>query len=138
MIEIEAEKSAIRVKLDLAVLLPRVRADKVMIQQVILNLVSNAIESMRDTAAERRVLSLRSAAGLPNGIEIEVVDNGAGLPAQLEENLFIPFYTTKPDGMGMGLHICRSIIEIHGGRLWARRPAVGGSAFHFTLPSMQP
>jgi signal transduction histidine kinase len=137
MIAIETEKSAIKVTLDLAPDLPAACADNVMIEQVILNLVRNAIESMHETTPQRRELSIRSFVCAPGGIEIEVADNGRGLPAQLEENLFTPFFTTKPDGMGMGLHICRSIVEIHGGRLWAGRNATGGSTFHFTLPVMQ-
>lgn len=138
MIEIEAEKSAVKVKLDLAPALPPARADRVMIEQVILNLVKNAIEAMRDTAHERRQLAIRTAAGAPGTVEIEVADSGRGLPAQLEENLFTPFFTTKPEGMGMGLHICRSIVELHDGRLSADRNPGGGSAFHFSLPAAQP
>jgi signal transduction histidine kinase len=138
MIEIEAEKNSANLTLDLAPALPAARADRVMIEQVILNLVKNAIEAMHDTAHERRALTIRTAAGAPGTVEVEVADNGRGFPAQLEENLFTPFFTTKPDGMGMGLHICRSIIEIHDGRLWASRNPAGGSAFHFSLPVAQP
>jgi signal transduction histidine kinase len=138
MIEIEAEKSAIELKLDLAPALPPARADKVMIEQVILNLVKNAIEAMQGVAPENRALAIRSSADSPGAVGIEVADNGCGLPAQLEGNLFTPFFTTKPDGMGMGLQICRSIVELHDGRLWASRNPTGGSTFHFTLPVAPP
>jgi signal transduction histidine kinase len=134
MVEIEAEKSAIQVLLDLVPALPRVRADRVMIEQVILNLVKNAIEAMRDTPTDRRVLTIRTLTGTLGAVGIDVADNGRGLPAQLEENLFTPFFSTKPDGMGMGLNICRSIVELHDGRLWAECNSTGGSTFHLTLP----
>jgi signal transduction histidine kinase len=138
MIEIEAEKNTTKVKLALAPALPPVRADKVMIEQIILNLVKNAIEAMQDTAHESRELTIRTSPGASGAIEIEVADSGRGLSPQLEENLFTPFFTTKPEGMGMGLHICRSIIELHDGRLWANRNSAGGSTFHFTLPAARP
>ena len=134
MIEIEAEKNAVGVQLDLAAPLPSVRADRVMIEQVILNLVKNAIEAMRDMPQDARVLTIRTSAGAAGLVEIGIADRGRGLPTQLEKNLFTPFFTTKPDGMGMGLNICRSIIELHDGRLWADRNPAGGSTFHFTLP----
>jgi C4-dicarboxylate-specific signal transduction histidine kinase len=134
MVEIAAEKHETKVELDLAPAIPMARADRVMIEQVVLNLVRNAIESMRDTAPESRKLTVRTAEGATGGIEIEVADNGCGLPAQLDGNLFTPFFTTKPEGMGMGLNICRSIVEMHDGRLWASRRPEGGSSFHFTLP----
>jgi C4-dicarboxylate-specific signal transduction histidine kinase len=137
MVAIEAEESAVRVKLELEPALRPVRADKVMIEQVVLNLVKNAIESMQDTAPERRRLAIRSSAGAGGGAHAEVADHGLGLPRELEENLFTPFFTTKPQGMGMGLHICRSIIEMHDGRLWASRNPGGGSTFHFSLPAAQ-
>ncbi len=133
MIEIEAEKSSVGLRLDLAPSLPPVRADRVMIEQVILNLVKNAIEAMRDVQPDARVLTIRTARGVTGAVEIEVADRGRGLPAQLENNLFTPFFTTKPDGMGMGLNICRSMVELHDGRLWADRNPAGGSTFHFTL-----
>ena len=135
MIEIEAEKNGVNLKLDLAPALPPAQADRVMIEQVILNLVKNAIESMPGAEQERRELSIRSSASAHGSVEIEVADNGRGLPLQLQENLFMPFFTTKPEGMGMGLHICRSIIEIHDGRLWATRNPARGSTFHFSLPA---
>jgi signal transduction histidine kinase len=134
MIEIEAEKQGTRVRLELDPALPRARADRVMIEQVILNLVKNANEAMLEAAPASRELTIRTSAS-GGAVEIEIADRGHGLSARLEENLFTPFFTTKPDGMGMGLHICRSIVEMHEGRLWARRRAAGGSAFHFTLPA---
>jgi hypothetical protein len=138
MIEIEAEKNSVKVQLDLAPALPPARADRIMIEQVVLNLVKNAIEAMLGTAQDKRELSIRSSANAPTAIEIAIADNGHGLPPQLQDNLFTPFFTTKPEGMGMGLHICRSIIEIHGGRFWANRNPVSGSTFHFSLPAARP
>ena len=137
MIEIEAEKSTIGVRLELTPELPAARADKVMIEQVILNLVKNAIEAMQGVARENRVLAIRSSAGEPGTVGVEVADTGRGLPQELKENLFTPFFTTKPEGMGMGLQICRSIVELHDGRLWASHNPAGGSTFHFTVPAAQ-
>lgn len=137
MIELEAEKNAIRIRLDLAPALPPARADKIMIEQLILNLVKNAIEAMREIAPGKREVTIRSATNATGIVEIEVIDNGRGIPHELDDNLFQPFFTTKPEGMGMGLHICRSVIEIHDGRLWASRNPAGGSTFHFTLPVAQ-
>ena len=134
MIEIEAEKSAVDLELHLAPGLPAARADRVMIEQVILNLVKNGAEAMQDVRQGERRLAIRSAMGASGAVEVAVEDEGRGLPAQLAENLFSPFFTTKPEGMGMGLQICRSIIEVHNGRLWAMRKPGRGSVFHFTLP----
>jgi signal transduction histidine kinase len=135
MVQIEAEKYGTTLHLDMAPALPPARADKVMIEQVILNLVKNGIEAMQETAHDGRALTIRTSPDASGAVEIAVADSGQGLPAQLEENLFTPFFTTKPQGMGMGLHICRSIIEMHDGRLWASRRPAGGSTFHFTLPA---
>jgi len=134
MIEIETEKNAVRVTLDLAPDLPPVRADKVMIEQVILNLVKNGIEAMSGLPPAERTLVIRSCAGASGAVEIHIAANGGGIPPQLAENLFTPFFTTKTEGMGMGLQICRSIIELHQGRLWAQRNPGRGSTFRFALP----
>jgi signal transduction histidine kinase len=114
--------------------LPRVRAVPVQVQQVLLNLITNAIESM---AAKRgvRVLRVRSAAHESGGVMVSVEDTGAGIQTQDVDRIFNPLFTTKSHGMGMGLSICRSIIEAHGGRLWAAPNKPEGAVFHFILPA---
>jgi signal transduction histidine kinase len=114
--------------------LPRVTAVPIQVQQVLLNLITNAIESM---AAKRgvRVLRVRSEAHESGGVMVSVEDTGAGIRAQDVERIFNPLFTTKSQGMGMGLSICRSIIEAHGGRLWAAPNTPEGAVFRFILPA---
>jgi signal transduction histidine kinase len=102
-------------------------------QQVMLNLMMNAMEAMTQVTGPRE-LFISSGADDAKGVVVVVQDSGAGLDAKSLERLFEPFYTTKPQGMGMGLAICRSIIEAHGGRLWATTNRDRGASFHFTLP----
>jgi two-component system sensor histidine kinase DctS len=105
----------------------------VMIEQVIFNLARNGIESMRETPAPERVLSICSeTAG--DHVAVRVADRGPGIDATMAEQLFVPFFTTKDEGMGMGLNICRSITELHKGRLWFEANPAGGTIFHLTLP----
>jgi two-component system, sensor histidine kinase and response regulator len=106
--------------------------DKIQVQQVLLNLLRNAVEAMRD--AERPSLVLATAPAADGMIEISVADRGPGLSDAVRERLFQPFVTTKSDGMGVGLSICRSIIESHGGRIWAEDNPGGGTVFRFTVP----
>ena len=135
MIEIEAEKNGVALSLQLDPALPRIIGDRVMLEQAILNLTRNAIEAMRDTPAAARKLTIASRCDKESMIEIQVCDAGCGIPAALVDNLFTPFFTTKRDGMGMGLTICRSIAEFHDGRLWATRNPDVGSTFYFSLPA---
>jgi two-component system, LuxR family, sensor kinase FixL len=114
--------------------LPDVFVDPVQVQQVLINLIRNAAEAMAETP--RRELHVGAAAE-GTLVRISVRDTGSGLSPELADRLFRPFTTTKPNGMGVGLSICRSIIEQHGGRIWAEPQAAGGTAFHFTLPAMQ-
>jgi PAS domain S-box-containing protein len=132
--EIDAEKEGVQVRLDLAADLPPVSADSIMIEQVMLNLIKNAIEAMRDTDPEERELAIITHANGNGTIEIAVSDCGHGIPHEVEESLFSPFFTTKANGMGMGLNICRSIVEFHDGRLWFTPNHGRGSTFRFTLP----
>jgi len=104
----------------------------VQLQQVLLNLMLNAIEAMMDTGG---VLTIKSQLGQGGGVLISVSDTGVGLPAEKMDQIFSAFFTTKPQGSGMGLAICRSIIESHGGRLCATANDGRGATFHFTLPA---
>jgi PAS domain S-box-containing protein len=114
--------------------LPLVRGDRVQLQQVVLNLVVNAIQAMCAVAEGSRELVIATAQAEPNGVLLVVKDSGPGLAPASLEHLFTPFYTTKPDGLGMGLSICHSIIEAHGGQLWATANLPRGAIFHFTVP----
>jgi PAS domain S-box-containing protein len=117
----------------LATGLPLIEGDRVQVQQVILNLILNAVEAMSCIGGARE-MRISTAREISNGVLITVKDSGPGLDSQSVDRLFDAFYTTKPDGMGMGLAICRSIIEAHGGRLWATANEPRGAVFQFTLP----
>ena len=115
--------------------LPLIRGDRIQLQQVILNLIINAVEAMSDVRKGPRELLISTAEDKSNGVQVEVRDSGPGLSPESLERLFDPFYTTKPSGMGMGLSICRSIIEAHGGQVWATANVPQGAVFHFTVPA---
>jgi C4-dicarboxylate-specific signal transduction histidine kinase len=132
--EIEARKAGVRISVSVPADLPAAYADKIMIEQVVLNLVKNGIEAMYDTPRAERELAISARANGKDFIEVKVADRGHGVLVEQTEKLFTPFYTTKPEGMGMGLNICRSIIEFHHGRLWAIANPGGGTVFSFTLP----
>jgi signal transduction histidine kinase len=129
----EAVKNRVSVRTQLAESLPVIKADRVQLQQVILNLIVNAIEAMSATDEAPRHLLLGSERAEPDGVLVTVRDSGAGLALDARERLFDAFYTTKVSGMGMGLSICRSIVEAHGGRLWAGANEPRGATFQFTL-----
>jgi PAS domain S-box-containing protein len=129
----EMRRHCISMQTELANGLPRIWGDRVQLQQVILNLIMNAIEAMSEVSEGSRVLLIGTGADTPDGVTVAVRDSGPGLKPQSLDHLFDPFYTTKPAGMGMGLSICRSIIEAHGGRLWATANAPRGAAFQFTV-----
>jgi PAS domain S-box-containing protein len=128
--EVERNRIALRTELDAG--LPAIQADRVQIQQVVLNLIMNAIEAMTDS--EARELLVSSGQTTPQAVLVSVFDTGSGVDPQSVEHLFEPFYTTKNGGMGMGLAICRSILETHGGRLSARANEPHGAIFEFELP----
>src|SRR4029077_6322773 len=110
--------------------LPKIMVDRVQLQQVFMNLMLNAIEAMKDSGGD---LTMKSQ--LQDGqLQFSVSDTGVGLPTEKLDQMFSAFFTTKPQGSGMGLSISRSIVESHGGRLWAPATSGGGASFHFTLP----
>jgi signal transduction histidine kinase len=132
----EAVKTGVTLSTRLAPQLPRVQGDRVQLQQVMLNLIVNAIQAMSDIGEGARELQI-SIEVVPSegGVRVGVRDTGPGLSPESHSRLFEPFYTTKPEGMGMGLSICRSIIEAHGGRLWAIPCEPQGALFQFTIPA---
>jgi signal transduction histidine kinase len=115
--------------------LPRVQGDRIQLQQVLLNLIINAIEAMHDVGEEEREL-LISTRNEPDGLSVEVRDSGPGFAPAALERVFEAFYTTKPGGLGLGLSICRSIIEAHNGQLWAIPNVPSGASFRFALPAI--
>ena len=130
----EALKRGVVVQSRLATDLPSVEGDRVKQQQVILNLIMNAIEAMSAADDGSRELALGTEADAAGGVRVAVRDSGPGLDPESAARVE-PFYTTKPEGMGMGLAICRSIVEEHGGRLWASANEPRGSVFQLALPA---
>jgi C4-dicarboxylate-specific signal transduction histidine kinase len=131
----EAAKNGASVQTALGEGLPLVEGDRVQLQQVVLNLIVNAVQAMGAVAEGPRALFITTARAEPNGVLVAVKDSGPGLDPKSLERLFDPFYTTKPGGLGMGLSICRSIVEAHGGRLWVTANLPRGAIFHFTVPT---
>lgn len=125
----------VRVALDLAPDLPTVHGDRTQLQQVIINLLLNAFDALNSNAVPERVVSVTAALTSPEVIRVTVSDRGVGIPADKLESIFEPFHSTKPEGMGMGLSVTRSIIDSHQGRVWAENNVEGGASFHFTLPA---
>jgi PAS domain S-box-containing protein len=121
---------------ELARELPAVNGDPVQLQQVLLNLVTNACNAMADAEPKGRKLRVRTAASA-EGVCVTVADRGRGIPPESLTRIFDSFYTTRPEGMGLGLTVCRTIIEAHHGRLWAENNSDGGASFHFTLPAVK-
>jgi C4-dicarboxylate-specific signal transduction histidine kinase len=131
----EAMSQRISLRMDLAADLPCVRGDHVQLQQVVLNLIMNAIEAMRGTDDGPKEIWIRSRREDSAGVRIAVEDRGVGLSPEIAEKIFQPFFTTKDQGIGMGLSISRSIVESHAGRLWAAPGPSGGALFQFTIPT---
>jgi len=131
----EVVKNGISLRTELAEGLPRIQADRVQLQQVILNLIINAVEAMSGVGEGLRELVIGTEADESNRVAVTVQDSGPGLNSESLERVFDPFYTTKPHGMSMGLSICRTIVEAHGGRIWASRPAWPGATLQFALPA---
>lgn len=131
----ETLKNRVSVQTQLAAGLPPIEGDQIQLQQVILNLIMNAVEAMGEMNDGQRELLINSGKNDSGGVLVAVRDSGPGLTPIVVEHLFESFYTTKHGGMGLGLSICRSIVEAHGGRLWAEANTPGGAAFLFTVPA---
>jgi C4-dicarboxylate-specific signal transduction histidine kinase len=131
----EAVKTGVTVQTHLEAGLPPVYGDRVQLQQVMLNLIVNAVEAMGSASDGPRELQIDTAEAGPGGVLVVVRDSGPGLTPGTHERLFDAFYTTKSTGLGMGLSICRSIIEAHGGRLWAEPNKPRGTVFQFLAPA---
>jgi PAS domain S-box-containing protein len=131
--EIEAKRQGARIEVDLPAL-PLLLVDPILIEQVLLNLIKNGIEAMHDVPAAYRIISVSAKLANNKRVAVSIADRGHGVPAELKERLFEAFFTTKSDGTGLGLGICRSIVEFHQGQLWVEDRPGGGSIFSFTLP----
>ncbi len=131
----ELNQHDVTLETDLSDGLAPVMGDRVQLEQVVLNLILNAVDAMSATTGEPRVLRVRSQSGEPGTVLIVVEDSGPGIAPEAMDRLFEAFFTTKPSGMGMGLSICRSIINAHGGRLWALQNSPHGAVFQFTVPT---
>jgi len=134
LLETPLDENGIDVALSLSDTPLQARADQTLLVQVILNLVQNAIEAMAKNDAARRKLSIASTRTAEDTIIVSVSDQGRGIPADLGEQPYMPLFTTKMQGMGLGLSICRSVVEAHGGRIWHGKNVDGGCSFHFSLP----
>ena len=140
LVRLQARKSGTRVELDLLQPVPRVLCDRTMIEQVLLNLTRNGIQAMasEETPPQERVLVLRVRPAQPRWIAFSVIDAGAGIAPEVAQRLFTPFFTTRSEGMGLGLSLCRTVVEQHGGALYFTSPIMpdgGGTEFRFTLPA---
>lgn len=135
--EIEARRQQVRLRADIAPGLPTIEADRILLSQTLLNLMRNGLESMRQTPPAERELSI-TARCQNNHIEIIVGDRGCGIAPEAAAHLYEPFYTTKSEGLGVGLNICRSVVEAHHGRLWFEADPAGGTRFHLLLPLPSP
>ncbi len=131
----DLERNAVQVTPVFAATLPPVHADRLLIEQVMLNLVNNAMDAMTGVPRERRALRVVTERASADGVRITIADRGTGIAAEHVGRLFTPFFTTKTQGLGLGLAICRSVVELHGGRLWHEARRGGGTAFHFSLPA---
>jgi signal transduction histidine kinase len=137
LVEMETRKGDIRLETSIAPDLPPVFVDGIQIQQVVLNLTRNAIEAMDEAGQEDSVITVGVRGNGHGEIAVSVADRGPGIAPDDTERIFDPFYSTKAGGLGVGLSLCRAIIEAHGGRLWLNPNAGGGSIFQFTLPAMK-
>jgi PAS domain S-box-containing protein len=134
LVQRELFSQQVSLRMELAPALPMIRGDRVQLQQVIINLVMNGSEAMQSIADRPRELTIRSSQDEAQQVLLSVTDCGVGISAEVADRLFEPFFTTKSSGMGMGLSICRSIVEAHEGRLWVTTNGPFGTTFQLTLP----
>jgi signal transduction histidine kinase len=136
MVEGETRRRGVEIEAQFADTLPAVRGDVIHLQQVLLNLILNGMEAMYESSESNRRLTMRTAYDGNCNVEVAVEDSGPGIPPEGLPRLFDSFFTTKSQGMGLGLSIVRSIVEAHGGRVWAENNSSGGACFRFTLPTL--
>jgi C4-dicarboxylate-specific signal transduction histidine kinase len=134
----ELQSRGMRIVTLLAADLPSIRGDWRQLQQVLINLVLNASDAIMQTSNGPRVITVRSTPVTGKGVDISVIDSGGGIAPGSEEKIFEPYFTTKQQGLGLGLSLSREIVTAHEGRLWAENLAAGGAAFHLTIPSTLP
>ena len=130
----DLQRQGVQARLEVEEHMPTLQGDRIQLQQVLVNLLRNGVEAMNGTAMKHRHLTVGATTGNGDSVTLFVRDTGCGLGEADPDRIFKPFYTTKEDGTGMGLAISRTIIEAHGGRIWARDNADGGCTFHFSLP----
>jgi two-component system sensor kinase FixL len=132
---IGAADRQVRTRFELADDLPPLNADRIQVQQVVVNLIRNGIDAMLDAGTEDPRLVIATSHGPAGEVTVTVTDSGPGIPPEVAPTIFTPFMTTKKGGMGIGLSMSRSIVEAHGGRIWAEPAPCGGARFSFTLPA---
>ena len=137
LVRADARAAGVEIEIETDASLPDAVMDPVEIQQVVMNLVRNAVEAVSGAGTAGGVVRIETGAAMPRAVEVRVVDNGPGVTDDALRRLFDPFYTTKAAGMGIGLSLCRSIVDAHGGEMAAGRPRSGGMAFSFTVPIEQ-
>jgi PAS domain S-box-containing protein len=137
LVKADAMTAGVTIDLNLTSGLAPVRGDRTQIQQILLNLVVNALDSVKGLTAGHRWIEIRTATENSRFIKVEVSDSGPGIPESNRKYLFIPLYSTKPDGLGIGLSICKNLVEAQGGHIWQENRSEGGARFTFTLPAAQ-
>jgi C4-dicarboxylate-specific signal transduction histidine kinase len=136
-VQSEAKHGSITLQFELEDSLPAIEADPIELQQVLLNLIRNAFDAIMRSDSDERTIVISTHERKPDRVEVVVEDSGPGIPHELAEQVFEPFYTSKDDGLGIGLGICQNIIEAHGGTIWFGDAPMGGAGVHFDLPSHQ-